>query len=73
MNFSDKVSLGFGSDYNYNKGDFRVKGSWGSSAKGHSDNIGLYSNFGYSIDDRTVLSAHLRGDSHKYSEENSVS
>ena len=66
----DDLSFGFGSDYNYNKGDFQVKGNWGSSAKGHADNLGLYSNLGYKLDDTTSLSAHLRGDSHKYSQEN---
>ena len=62
--------MGFGSDYNYNKGDFQVKGNWGSSAKGHADNLGIYSNLGFKLNDETIFSAHLRGDSHKYSEEN---
>ena len=70
LDYSEKISLGFGADYNYNKGDFQVKGNWGSSANGHSDNIGIFSNIGYAIDDSTILSSHLRGDSHKYSEEN---
>ena len=70
LDYSEKISFGFGADYNYNKGDFQVKGNWGSSAKGHSDNIGVFSNIGYSIDDNTILSSHIRGDSHKYSEEN---
>ena len=70
LNLSDKFSLGFGSDYNYNKGDFQVKGNWGSSAKGHADNLGIYSNLGFKLNDKTIFSAHLRGDSHKYSEEN---
>ena len=39
---SDNFSLGFGGDYSYNKGDFDIKGNWGSSAKGHSDNIGIF-------------------------------
>ena len=69
LNLLDNMSLGFGSDYNYNKGDFQIKGNWGSSAKGHSDNLGVYSNLGYEINDTTILSAHLRGDSHKYSQE----
>ena len=40
------------------------------SAKGHSDNLGIYSNVGYQLDDMTTLSLHARGDSHKYSGEN---
>ena len=70
LNISDNLSLGFGSDYNYMKGDFKVHGSWGSSAKGHTDNLGIYSNFGMKINDSTSFAGHLRGDSHKYSEEN---
>ena len=70
LDLGNNLSIGFGSDYNYNKGDFDIKGSWGSSAKGHSDNFGLYSNLGYKFDDNTSFSAHLRGDSHKYSQEN---
>ena len=70
LNISEELSLGFGSDYNYTKGDFQVNGSWGSSAKGHMDNFGIFSNAGYKINDSTILSFHARGDSHKYSQEN---
>ncbi len=70
LNISEEISLGFGSDYNYTKGDFQVNGSWGSSAKGHMDNFGIFSNVGYKINDSTILSFHARGDSHKYSQEN---
>ena len=70
ISLSDKFSYGFGSDYNYNKGDFQVYGTYGSSAKGHADNLGVFSIVGYKIGDSTILSLHTRGDSHKYSEEN---
>ena len=60
INLSNDISVGFGGDYNYNNGDFQVKGNWGSSAKGHADNIGVYTNLGYKFSDETVLSAHLR-------------
>ena len=70
LNISEELSLGFGSDYNYTKGDFQINGSWGSSAKGHMDNFGIFSNAGYKINDSTILSFHARGDSHKYSQEN---
>lgn len=70
MNISNNLSLGFGTDYNYTKGEFNIHGNWGSSAKGHMDNVGLFSNIGYKFDDDTSFSAHLRGDSHKYSKEN---
>lgn len=70
INFLNNLSFGIGSDYNYAKGDFKVHGSWGSSAKGHMDNLGIFSNMGYKHDDSTIFSAHLRGDKHKYSNEN---
>ncbi len=70
MNILNNLSLGFGADYNYTKGDFKIHGNWGSSAKGHADNLGLFSNIGYKLDDSTAFSVHLRGDSHKYSQEN---
>ena len=70
VSLSDNLSYGFGSDYNYNKGDFKIKGTYGSDAKGHSDDLGVFSNAGYKLDDTTTLSAHTRGDSHKYSGEN---
>ena len=60
MDVSNNLSLGFGSDYNYTKGDFKIHGNWGSSAKGHMDNIGLYTNVGYKLDDNTFFSTHLR-------------
>ena len=70
LNIADNLSVGLGSDYNYNKGDFIIHGNWGSSAEGHSDNLGIYSNLGYQVNDNTIVSGHLRGDSHKYSQEN---
>ena len=70
INVSDEISFGFGSDYNYNKGEFNVHGSWGSYARGHSDNLGLFTNFGYKFNENTIFSSHLRGDKHKYSQEN---
>tara|TARA_E500000178_G_scaffold354175_1_gene422313 strand:+ start:1084 stop:2943 length:1860 start_codon:yes stop_codon:yes gene_type:complete len=70
VNLSDKISYGLGSDYNYNKGNFQINGTYGSSAKGHSDNLGIFSNLGYKLNDTTTLSFHSRGDSHKYSGEN---
>ena len=70
IEMSDNLSFGFGGDYNYTEGDFKLHGSWGSSADGNVDNKGLFSNVGYKIDDDTVISVHLRGDSHKYSNEN---
>ena len=63
------ISFQWIEDYNYTKGDFQIKGNWGSSAKGHTDNIEFF-RAGIKLNEETVLSAHLRGDSHKYSQEN---
>ena len=70
LNLKRDLSFGFGSDYNYNKGDFIIHGNWGSSAKGHADNFGRYTNLGYKFDENLIFSSHLRADSHKYSQEN---
>ena len=70
VSFSEKISYGYGADYNYSKGDFQVYGTYGNSAKGHSDDLGIFSNLGYRFSDNTILSFHARGDSHKYSGEN---
>jgi len=70
INISNELSLGFGGDYNYNKGEFDIKGDWGSYARGHSDNLGIFSNLGYKFSKNTIFSSHLRGDKHKYSQEN---
>jgi len=70
INISDELSFGFGSDYNYNKGEFHVHGNWGSYARGHSDNLGIFTNLGYKFNENTIFSSHLRGDKHKYSQEN---
>lgn len=70
ISLSDQISYGFGSDYNYNKGDFQVNGTYGNSARGHSDNLGVFSNIGYQLNETTNISIHGRGDSHKYSGEN---
>ena len=70
VSLSDNLSYGFGSDYNYNKGDFKISGTYGSDAKGHADDLGVFSNAGYKLNDTTSLSVHTRGDSHKYSGEN---
>ena len=69
INLTSNLSYGFGGDYKYDKGNFIINGPYGSSAKGHSDNKGFFSNFGYKFNENTLLSFHVRGDSHKYSDE----
>lgn len=70
IDLTNSLSYGFGGDYKYDKGDFIINGPYGSSAKGHSDNKGFFSNLGYKFNENTLFSFHVRGDSHKYSDEN---
>ena len=49
---------------------FKLKEIGDLLQRGHADNLGIYSNLGFKLNDETIFSAHLRGDSHKYSEEN---
>lgn len=70
LDLSNKFSVGFGNDYNYNMGKFQINGDWGSSARGHTDNLGLYGNTGYKFNETSIFNFHVRGDRHKYSKEN---
>ena len=56
--------LGFGSDYNYNKGDFQVNGTYGNSARGHSDNLEFFSNIGYQLEMKLQISQFMEEETH---------
>ena len=45
--FNEKISIGAGSEYKYNRGYFDNNGSYEASTKGNSDNVSLYSNIGW--------------------------
>ena len=46
---NDKFSIGLGTNYNYDWGEFDNNGSYEASTKGNTDNLALYGNFGYNI------------------------
>ena len=56
-------SFGVGFDYKYDWVMFENRGSYSASTRGHVKNTGLFSNFGYKINDKKI-SAHFRNDYH---------
>ena len=61
---SDKFSLGFGTEYKYDWGDFSTT-TFTSQTKGHVKNLGIYGNLGYELNENQLLSIHARNDDHK--------
>ena len=62
---NSNLSIGYGSEYKYDWGEFENRGSYTASTKGNLDNLGIYGNFGYKFGLDKVLSFHLRQDNHK--------
>lgn len=58
------LSFGYGSEYKYDWGNFENRGTYNASTKGHMKNLGMFSNLGYKLSERQILSFHLRGDNH---------
>ena len=65
INTNENFSFGFGSEYKYDWGKFENRGSYKQSLKGHIDDLGLFTNFGYKVSDRSNLSLYGRLDNHK--------
>ena len=61
---NSSLSFGYGSEYKYDWGNFENKGSYNASTKGHMKNLGIFSNLGYKLSEKQILSFHLRGDNH---------
>ena len=61
---SDNLSFGYGSDYKYDWGEYATL-TFTSQTKGHVNNLGLYANLGYIINDNQLFSMHVRNDDHK--------
>ena len=51
---SDKFSLGFGTEYKYDWGDFSTT-TFTSQTKGHVKNLGIYGNLGYGLNENQLL------------------
>jgi vitamin B12 transporter len=58
-------SIGYGTDYKYDYGEFENKGTYEASTKGHTDNISLYGNIGLNIFTNSNISIFTRNDKHK--------
>ena len=58
------ISFGYGGEYKYDWGNFENRGSYNASTKGHMENLGVYSNLGYKLNENQILSFHLRADNH---------
>jgi len=61
---NSSLSFGYGSEYKYDWGNFENRGSYNASTKGHMKNLGIFSNLGYKLSEKQILSFHLRGDNH---------
>lgn len=62
---NQKISLGAGSEYKYDWGNFNNNGSYQASTKGNSDNLAIYSNLGWNIFKNSNISFFVRNDKHK--------
>ena len=61
---NSSVSFGYGGEYKYDWGNFENRGSYNASTKGHMENLGLFSNLGYKLNENQILSLYLRTDNH---------
>ena len=57
-------SYGYGGEYKYDWGNFENRGSYNASTRGHMKNLGLFSNFGYKLNENQIFSFYLRADNH---------
>jgi len=58
------LSLGYGSEYKYDWGDFENRGSYSASTKGHMKDFAIYANVGYKFNENQVFSIYGRSDDH---------
>ena len=61
---SSSISFGYGGEYKYDWGNFENRGSYNASTKGHMKNLGMFSNVGYKLNEKQILSFFLRADNH---------
>ncbi len=65
-----KISFGAGSEYKYDWGYFDNNGSYQASTKGHSDNLAIYANLGWNVNNNLNISLFGRNDNHKQTRSN---
>lgn len=61
----DDVSVGIGTEYKYESGEFQNRGSYSASTKGSIDNASLFGNVGYEFFKDTIFSLFARQEHHK--------
>ena len=64
INPKKKFSYGYGSEYKYDWGAFENRGSYNASTKGHMKDFGIFGNFGYKLNNNSILSLYGRSDNH---------
>ena len=61
---NEKLSLGYGSEYKYDWGNFENRGSYTASTRGHVKDLGIFANAGYKFNENQILSIYGRTDEH---------
>ena len=64
LKINKKFSLGFGSEYKYDWGEFENRGSYSASTKGHMKDLGVFANAGYDLNENQTLGIYGRTDDH---------
>ena len=67
---SNKISLGYGTEYKYDWGAFENRGSYTASTKGHMKDFAIFANAGYKITENSILSIYGRSDDHNTTNRN---
>ncbi len=62
--FNNKLSYGYGGEYKYDWGHYLTK-TFSSQTSGHLNNIGIFGNAGYRINENQLFSLYVRNDDHK--------
>ncbi len=64
LKINKKFSLGFGSEYKYDWGEFENRGSYSASTKGHMKDLGIFANIGYNLNENQTVGIYGRTDDH---------
>ena len=58
----ESISFGLGSEYRYDSAKFENNGSYSASTKGNNNNLSIYGNLGYNLNENLNVSYFIRGD-----------
>ena len=61
----ESISFGLGSEYRYDSAKFENNGSYSASTKGNNNNLSIYGNLGYNLNENLNVSYFIRGDENK--------